>query len=417
MTKIALPYAAGVICEFNPFHNGHAYLLRTVRKKIGESGCIICVMSGCFVQRGEPAAADPYLRAQTAIHGGADLVVELPFPWSASCAEFFSDAGISILSKLKAKMISFGSETCDLSLLQSAANVLQSPAFRLQSADLIRNGKGAADAVTTLLRQSIDAASGKNCPDEFPSSNDILAIHYLRAMHASSSKMLPFPVLRIGQAYRDKTLLDPSAPSANALRQIMQDAADEPDRLSSLLADAMPPHILQLWLDEIRAGNAPAGDTSLLSFMHTFFRLADPDYLTDFPGLSGGLSHRLVQSALETPTYDAFLRSIQSRLYTNARLRRAMLYAVLGVKDSDLHSPPAYTALLAANRRGCFYLKCLRAIYKECGRTVPIVTKPADAPACRQTELSLRANALFTLCLPKPATAESRLKKKPYIQI
>ena len=78
--------ATGVICEFNPFHNGHGYLLSRMREQVGEDGCVICLMSGRFVQRGEAALADPYLRAEMALAGGADLVLELPFPWSAGSA-------------------------------------------------------------------------------------------------------------------------------------------------------------------------------------------------------------------------------------------------------------------------------------------------------------------------------------------
>lgn len=100
MKHAALSPAAGVICEFNPFHNGHVRLLRAVRGALGDGVCIVCVMSGRFVQRGEPAAADPYLRARAALCGGADLVLELPFPWSAASAEHFADAGVSVLSGL-----------------------------------------------------------------------------------------------------------------------------------------------------------------------------------------------------------------------------------------------------------------------------------------------------------------------------
>ena len=88
---------SGVICEFNPFHNGHAYLLSRMREEVGDGGCVICLMSGRFVQRGEAAIADPYLRGQMALAGGADLVLELPFPWSAAGAEHFHCAEIDFL--------------------------------------------------------------------------------------------------------------------------------------------------------------------------------------------------------------------------------------------------------------------------------------------------------------------------------
>ena len=92
--------SSGVICEFNPFHGGHAYLLSRMREQVGDGGCVVCVMSGRFVQRGEVAMADPYLRAAMALAGGADLVAELPFPWSAGSAEQFALGGVRILTRL-----------------------------------------------------------------------------------------------------------------------------------------------------------------------------------------------------------------------------------------------------------------------------------------------------------------------------
>ena len=99
---------SGVICEFNPFHNGHAYLLSRMREAVGGEGCVICLMSGRFVQRGEAAVADPYLRGRMALAGGADLVLELPFPWSASGAEHFATAGVRVLSRLSVDTLTFG---------------------------------------------------------------------------------------------------------------------------------------------------------------------------------------------------------------------------------------------------------------------------------------------------------------------
>ena len=115
---------SGVICEFNPFHSGHAYLLSRMRELVGEDGCVVSVMSGRFVQRGEAAFADPYLRAETALAGGADLVVELPFPWSAGSAEHFAAAGVEVLTKLGVDSLVFGSERGDLTLLSAAAEAV-----------------------------------------------------------------------------------------------------------------------------------------------------------------------------------------------------------------------------------------------------------------------------------------------------
>lgn len=408
-----IPHAVGVICEFNPFHNGHARLLAAAHEAAGAAGCVICVMSGRFVQRGEPAAADPYLRAQAALDGGADLVLELPFPWSAASAEYFADAGVSILSRLPVRQLAFGTESGDLRLLRAAAEVLTRPDFSARSAAYVRNGGGAAASLPSLLREEL---TGYPLPDGFPSPNDRLAMQYLRALHAAGNDISPLPIRRDGQDYRDETLRNPSAPSASALRRLTREAADDPDCLSAMLSGTMPNGSLQLWLDAVKDGRAPADGSALLPFFHIFCRLADPDELAGFAECSGGLSHRMVQAALTAPSSTSFFAALHSRLYTDARLRRAMLYAALGVTDADLNSAPAYTTLLASNARGCTFLKMLRASRKAGHSAIPILTKPADAPAGRQTYLSHRADALFSLCLPRPTAAGDCLRQGPRIK-
>lgn len=241
--------------------------------------------------------------------------------------------------------------------------------FRLAPPRGCGRGDGAAVALSGLLREALSDMTPA-LPDDFPSSNDRLAMQYLRAMHAAGDAMTPLAVRREGQAFRDETLHDPSAPSASAIRLLMRDASADPDCLCAMLTGTMPDGALQVWLDAIRAGQAPTDGSALLPFLHAFFRLADPDELTGFSGLSGGLSHRLVRAALDAPTPAVFLSSLHSRLYTDARLRRAMLNAVLGVTDTDLRAVPVYTTLLAANRRGCAFLKDLRGRHSV--REVPI---------------------------------------------
>ena len=118
--------SAGIVCECNPFHEGHRHLVTQARR---DNDAVVCVMSGYFTQRGEVAIADPYARAEALIAGGADLVLELPFPYSCAGAESFASAGISILSRFGADELWFGSECGDLSRLRTAAEIAQSEAF------------------------------------------------------------------------------------------------------------------------------------------------------------------------------------------------------------------------------------------------------------------------------------------------
>lgn len=400
------PRVAGIICECNPFHNGHARLLRTVREAIGEDGCIVCLMSGRFVQRGMPAAADPYLRAHATLIGGADLVLELPFPWSAADAEHFAAAGVSILTRLPVELLAFGSESGDCRLLEAAADRLAQPQFAACMAAEVRAGTGAAAALSSYLRRELAELMP---PSDFPSSNDLLAIQYLRALREQEPPLQVLTVRREGQDYRDESLRDPDAPSATALRFLLREAAGDPDCLAAMLSGTMPDEALALWLDAVRSGGAPADEDALLPFFHAYFRLADSEALSTLAGLSGGLAHRIRRAALEAPTPEAFWEALRSRLYTDARLRRALLFGALGVTENDLRAAPTYTTLLAADRRGRALLQCRR---RQADGSLTVVTKPADAPDDRQTFLSRRADALYTLTTPTPSAAGDCLRKR-----
>lgn len=406
-----LPRSAGVICEFNPFHNGHARLLTAMREAVGEGGCVLCLMSGRFVQRGTPALADPYLRARMALLGGADLVLELPFPWSCAGAEGFAEAGVHILRGLGVDILAFGSETGDLPLLRAAATAMAMPGFREACARLVRDGTGTTEAFIRTVRVFLkDVPSCSPVPADFPASNDLLAINYLRALDRQGGGMTPLILRRQGQPYREDVLRDPAAPSASALRLLIRE--NPPDRLGDLLAGTMPPPVLELLLSAIRAGEAPTREDALLPYFHGLFRLSEPGSLGQVAELSGGLADRMVRAAREAGRPEDFMEALRTRLYPDARLRRGMLYAAAGVRGEDVKSPPTYTTLLAANATGCRFLRALR---RRKNAPVTVVTKPSHAPAGRQNHLATQADALFTLCLPVPTGADRLTRQSPYI--
>ena len=182
----------GVICEYNPFHGGHAYLLERVRG----AETVICLMSGEFTQRGEAAILPPVARAEMALRAGADLVLELPFPYCAGSARYFG-AGADTLA--------FGSESADLVSLQAAAGKTLGEDFINKCANGAKNKGDAAKYFETLGEGDL-------------LSNDILAIEYIRAVQSLGAALKPHPILRVGAGYRD-TDAGVAYPSATALRQ------------------------------------------------------------------------------------------------------------------------------------------------------------------------------------------------------
>ena len=390
----------GIICEFNPFHNGHAYLLKKARE-LGD--CVICVMSGRTVQRGTVAVADPYVRAKMALDGGADLVLELPFPWCSGSAAYFADASVGILTALGVDLLLFGSECGDLSCLQKAADISCTDAFVQRYTELCQAGNGTAAAWRTALCEQMG--------DHPLGANDFLGVAYLNAIAHQASPLCPHTVPRLGDGYHETELHKDRFPSATALRACIKPSYNRESTYSEW-ENAMPPACFATWQKAVEQGEAPADGRPLADVAHAAFRLFDRERLQDIAELSGGLGDRMIRTAHTTANGTDFFDALKTRLYPDARLCRGMLFGLTDTRSADLSAVPTYTTVLAANRVGCAYLSTIR----KKDTPVAVVTKAADAPDGRQKELCERVDALFSLCLPTPRHTSWLVQKSPYIQ-
>ena len=389
----------GVICEFNPFHNGHAHLLDEAHKL---ADCIVCIMSGRTVQRGTFAVADPYIRAEIALLGGADLVLELPFPWSSGSAAYFAAAGVHILTSLGVDGILFGSECGSLPQLRQAAELVRTTDFVNHYTALCQAGVGTATAYRQALQDIL--------PDVDLGANDLLGVAYLEAVMAQNSPLIPYTICRMGDGYHEAALHKERYPSATALRACME-ATSDTAALEGILTDTMPSPCLERLLTAVEQGDAPVCSNRLPDMAHLACRTYDSADLADIAELAGGLSDRMIKQARKTIDGQAFFNSLRTRLYPDARLFRGMLFALTRTRAEDLTTMPSYTTVLGATAVGCSFLSSLRK-----GNTnLTVVTKAADAPNGRQKELSDRVDALFSLCLPKPRHAGWLLQKSPCI--
>jgi len=373
---------AGIICECNPFHGGHEYLID--RAKAAGAEAVICVMSGAFVQRGEAAIASAHLRAEALLGGGADAVLELPFPFCASSAEFFAAAGVEILDRLGVGELWFGSECGDLDRLSRLATLAEEEAFVADYTAAIEGNGGTA-------KEYLDRLCALAGDGERISSNDILGIAYLRALRARDSQMHAVTIRRQGSAYRDHEIAAGEYPSATALRRLWREEGLEA-MLEQLPEQTRAPY---------RRERPPLADLALAErLILGHLRLTPPEALERIAALGGGLGNRLTECAREAETLEELLALAATKKYPNARVRRGILFALTGIEEGDLRASPAYVRLLAANETGCRFLAESR---KRSG--IPVVTRHADLPdgaqAERQAEWERRAFALYSLCLPR----------------
>ena len=386
---------AGIICECNPLHGGHLHLME--RARADGADAVVCVMSGCFTQRGEAAVIDPRTRAKMLLEsGGADAVLELPFPYSASGADYFAAAGVSILDRLGVDALWFGSECGDLSALRQGAEIALSESFQNAYRQRCRNRtEGTAEGYLQLLEELGGPAQLL--------SNDILGISYLKALMLRGSRMVPVTVKRQGAAYRETNLNPLAYPSASALRSAL--AREGIDAWRPFLSESL----LNLSKKSMEQGTAPADLKCAERAILSHFRLVSPEALEQAPELQGGLGRRVAEAARSAVSLEALLAASVTKKYTESRVRRGILFAMTGVLEADLRREPAYAVLLAANSIGCRFLAERKKL-----RSIPVVTCHGDLPdsadARRQAALTEAAFSLYGLALPSPVSGDFFLR-------
>ena len=390
----------GIICECNPFHGGHEYLMKKARE--GGADAVVCVMSGNFVQRGEAAVLSPHARAEILVSSGADAVFELPFPYAASSAEFFGRAGIEILSRLGIDEVWFGSESADLDTLLRYAEIADSDAFQAAYAEAVEHEGGTASAYFEILSKMANDKTASCEP------NDILAISYLRAIRKLNASIRPVTIKREGSGYAETNLVMGAFPSATALRR-----AWEKNEIESIMP-YLPGVCGEVSRREGRAKMAPATLKHATSLVLGMLALTPQKELEEYAGLQGGLAGRLHNAARKATTLDEFFELCATKKYPDARIRRGVLSALLRVKEEDLRAPVSYVRLLAANDIGRAFLAVVRKKSDLC-----VVTRQTDLPdtpsAARQFELESASAALYSKCLPSPIAADEQLRRPPVI--
>ncbi len=389
----------GIICECNPFHGGHQFLIDRARESGADA--IVCVMSGNFVQRGEAAVLSPHARAEILVRSGADAVVELPFPYAASSAEFFGRAGVEILERLGVNEVWFGSERGDLSVLSHFAEVAESAKFQEAYAEAAECEGGTASAYFALLTKMTGQES--TC-----APNDILAISYLRAIRKMGAAIKPVTVKRQGSGYAESELIAGQFPSATALRRVWEE--QEIESVMPYLPDVSG----EIARREEKAKRAPASLQNAEGLVLGMLALTPQRELERYAGLGGGLAGRIHDAAQKATTLNAFRALCATKKYPDARIRRGVLCALLRVTEQDLRAPVSYVRLLAANEKGRAFLAAARKT-----SSLRVVTRQTDLPdtpeAARQFCLETASAALYARCLPVADAAETQLRLPPVI--
>ncbi len=335
--------ATAVICEFNPFHNGHKYLLKNAKKITGEP--LIAIMSGSFTQRGEVAITDKFFRAKTALENGADLVLELPTAFAVSNAQRFALGGTQIAKAFDCvNALAFGCESESADLLLSASKALDDDRVKALLKEEMKSGNYYPRAVENAVR----AVFGDETADVLTSPNNILAVEYIRNLENSDVK--PLPILRTGTDHDSEVTVGEFA-SASQVRKILRAGGSAESFVPSVPENITYPELLER------------------AVIYKLRSMQAEDF-ANLPDVGEGLENRIVRAVGEYNSLEEIINSIKTKRYTHARIRRIITCAFLRITEEIQNTPIEYARVLGFTKAGASLLKSCK---------IEVVTSVSDA--------------------------------------
>lgn len=348
-----------VIAECNPLHQGHVYLLQKAREET-DADYLLLLISGDYVQRGEPAVIDKYARTSALLSCGVDAVLELPVPYACSGADYFARGAVSLLDQLGVvTTLCFGSESGDLAALEKSAALLQeeSASFQKTMQDGLRSGLPYPAAKAVALAQNAPAGS-----------NDLLATEYCKVLRQRSSTIRPYAVCRT------------EAASASSLRQIMLPQGKD-DKEEIELEKELPPPMYALWQESLGKSFPLGADDFSWPLLYRLRMANRPGQtLTDYLDVSPALAARIEKYLPAFTTYTAFCGLVKSRNFTYTRISRALLHVLLELRQDDLAQwidagITGYARLLGFRKQAAPLLSAIKE-----NSSIPLISKLSRGP-------------------------------------
>lgn len=376
--------AVGIVAEYNPFHNGHAYQIAQA-KKITNADAAVVVMSGNFVQRGLPAVFDKWQRTRLALVGGADLVYELPFAFAVQPAHLFARGAVELLVSAGVTNIAFGAEHAQLDFLALARTARQT----LNRNEAFKNDY--TQTYATVFNDVLANVTGKR----LSTPNDLLGFAYAMAVLdlGYDDKVQLFPIQRKGASYHQTGITDTHIASATALRELMEKKAT-----SSEFANYVSEPAVQL----LTAGDqTKSWDEAWYPFLQYKVLTTPVSQLEQIYQLNDGLAYRLNEQITRYTRvdYETFMTMFKSKRYTWARLQRTNLYTLLNVRHDEMMQAlqHPYLRVLGATKQGRLFMKQTRDQVQ-----LPVINRVTHDMVTDILQLDYRAGKLYELMAKQP---------------
>lgn len=412
----------GIIAEYNPFHNGHLYHLEQA-KRLSAADCAVCVMSGNFIQRGEPALVNKWARAKMALLAGVDLVLELPVVYAMSSAEFFAFAGVKILDSLATvDYLCFGSESGSIDELDAIADVLvrEPDAYKASLKKALDTGLSYPSARQQALTGFLDSnrADSSRIRDILTQSNNILGIEYLKALKRLGSRITPITIQRIANSYRSEEVTGQISSATSIRKYILGASGKGPDVTGQgssgyIPGETLPASSAAILEEEFCEGRGPVFPGSFEKTLIAIIRSMTIEEIASLPYVSEGLENRIQEAAFTSGTLEEMTDKICTRRYPRTRIQRILFSILAGFSAQDLdlfnkNGGPQYIRVLGFNDKG---RRLLSAIRKKA--TLPVIIKAANFKksenplVSRMIEIEARSTDMYVLGYANPLFRKS----------
>ncbi|HEU4963065.1 MAG TPA: nucleotidyltransferase [Bacilli bacterium] len=385
-------HVTGVIVEYNPMHNGHVYHVEQSRQTTG-ADAVVAVMSGQFLQRGEPAMLNKWARTRMALRQGVDLVLEMPVAYSTQSATLFAYGSVATLDRLGVvDSLCFGSESGDITALQTLSSIIAQEPPLLQSLirEELEKGQSYPRAMSTALTRYTeqDPRFTAAHSELVGQPNNMLGLEYLSALRKLGSAIRPATITRIAAGYNDETISHPKIASATAIRKATLETGVQTTE------PLLPPYSYAVLQEEFAAGRGPVRWENFRQALFAMLLHSTPDQLRSYVGVDEGLESRLLDAARRVDTVQELLEAVKTKRYTWTKIQRALTSILLGVTREwqarmEVEAGPSYIRVLGFTERGRQVLKAAAQ-----SAVVPILTNlPREKSA--MLELDVRASALY----------------------
>lgn len=401
--------AVGLIVEYNPFHNGHAYHLQQ-SKILSEREAVVAVMSGHFLQRGEPALLDKWTRTEMALRGGCDLVIELPVAYSTSSAEWFAYGAVGLLEATGVvDSFCFGTESGIIEPLVAAARLAahEPESFRQDLEAQLKLGFSYPDAYSTVLSKWYEAgkqntilansaaSTTKQEPFRFDQPNHTLGLHYLIAKERLHANLTPYTISREQAGYHDELKTDQAIASATAIRKLLLQ-----NHQSELIQSYVPHSTYSILCGQLESGILPLQWESFSIPLFHLLATNSIHSLASYREMEEGLEYRIKKSISQLPQYtvQSLLEQLKTKRYTLTKLQRVLLNVLLQHQKRDftreaMQSGLQYIRVLGFTSRGQQLLKEMKKKAQ-----LPIIHSPASMDSHSTfLELDIQATALYNM--------------------